>query len=215
MTYAVSGSVVTVTAVAIGTGGNSYTLATSNATAFTLSAGTLSGGAANTSTTTIGSISAGPNVKPGSYKAVTTAVVAVANVFDPSGLQIGQSTTGTAFKSPEINFTLTLGGTATAGDTFIINVAPSAGSVGFYKAAVATAVDGSEVPVAICVDTFDATAGTILLSMATECLVQSQNTSGQPPKKRFHVRVCRRTCRRATIILELSSRKPSWPAFKV
>ena len=39
MTYAVSGSVVTVTAVAIGTAGNAYTLATSDATAFTLSAG--------------------------------------------------------------------------------------------------------------------------------------------------------------------------------
>jgi hypothetical protein len=161
MTYAVAGAVVTATAVAFGVAGNAYTLATSDATAFTLSGGTLSGGVANTSTTTIGSITAGPNIKAGSYKAVTTATVTVANVFDPSGLQIGQVTTGVAFKNPEINFTLTLGGTATAGDTFIITSAVAGGNVGFYKQAIASSVDGSEVPVAILVDAAAAAAGNV------------------------------------------------------
>jgi hypothetical protein len=159
MTYAVSGSTVTATAVAYGTVGNGYTLATSNAVAFTVAAN-LTTGAANTGTATIGTITAGPQVKPGTYKIVLTSATQ-GFVYDPLGAVLGQMTMGTAFKSPEINFTITTGGSPAVGDSFFINPAGAGGSVGAYKLAVATAVDGSEVPAAILVDTVDATGGNV------------------------------------------------------
>ena len=86
--YTVAGTVITLKSVAAGTGGNSLTLATSNATAFTLSGATLSGGVANTGNATVGTISAGKNLKPGAYSAICVTAT-TANVFDPLGNLMG------------------------------------------------------------------------------------------------------------------------------
>jgi hypothetical protein len=147
--YSLSGDVITLTAKAIGSGGNALTLATSDSSAFTLSGSTLSGGTANTGNATVGSISNGVAVKPGNYTAVCLTAT-TAQVTDPNGAVLGTATFGTAFASPQINFTITAGGTAcVAADTFIISPAAASGS---YKQAVASATDGSAVPVAILAD---------------------------------------------------------------
>jgi hypothetical protein len=149
---------VVVTAKVIGTGGNSLTLATSDATAFALSGATLSGGTANTGNATVGSISNGVATKPGNYTAVCLTAI-TAQVYDPNGAELGVATFGAAFASPQINFTITAGGTpCIAGDTF--NIAAAAGS-GSYKLAVASATDGSQYPVAILADYAAAAAGDV------------------------------------------------------
>lgn len=158
MTYSLSGAVITATAVAIGTTGNAYTLATSDSGAFTLSGATLSGGTANSGTGAVASITTGPNVKPGNYK-IQFLSASTAAVLDPQGLQIGQQGALGAFKSTEINFTTS--GTPVAGDIILINTSGAGGNVGSYKLAVATAVDGSDVPAAILVDTADASSGNV------------------------------------------------------
>ena len=157
-TYSISGSTVTTTAAATGTGGNSLTLATSNAVAFTVSGATLSGGTANTGNATVGTMSAGAVVKAGNYTAVC-ATATTANVFDPNGNALGLATFGTQFTDPQISFLITAGGTAcVAGDTFVIVAATGSGG---YKLASAAAVDGSQTPVAILADYADASAGDV------------------------------------------------------
>lgn len=154
--YTLSGSTVNLTAKQIGTAGNALTLATSDTGAFTLSGATLSGGTANTGNATVGSISSGVALKPGNYTAVCSAATS-AQVYDPNGSEIGVATFGTAFASPQINFTITAGGTAcAAGDTFVFSVAAGSGS---YKQAVAGATDGSAIPAAILVDYAAAASG--------------------------------------------------------
>jgi len=156
--YALSGSTITATAKAIGTGGNALTLATSDSSAFTLSGSTLASGAANTGNATVGSISLGSAAKVGNYTAVCLTAT-TAQITDPNGVVLGTATFGTAFKDPQINLTITAGGTpCAAGDTFVINAPLASGS---YKLCIGSAVDGSEVPAAILVDYTDASAGDV------------------------------------------------------
>ena len=150
---------ITLTAKQIGTGGNSLTLATSDSSAFTLSGATLSGGTANTGNATVGSISNGVAVKPGNYTAVCLTAT-TAQVYDPNGAELGVCTFGTAFASPQLNFTITAGGTpCAAGDTFVLT--PAAGS-GSYKLAVASATDGSAIPSAILADQANAASADVI-----------------------------------------------------
>lgn len=157
-TYSVNAAVVTLTAAAIGTGGNALALATSNAVAVTLSGATLTGGAANTGNATVGTLSAGQAVMPGNYTAVC-ATATTANVFNPQGEDLGLTTFGTQFTDAQISFKITAGATpCVAGDTFVLAAAKGSGS---YLLANASAIDGSEVPAAILADYADATGGDV------------------------------------------------------
>ena len=159
MTYSLSASTITATSKIPGTGGNAYTLATSHAGAFTVPS-TLTGGTNNTGTSTVGAISLGSYAKIGNYtmSLASTSETSAFTVYDPNGDEIGNGAVGTAFTSPQINFTITAGGTATAGDAFVLTVWYGSGS---YKLAVASAVDGSQTPAAILVDYTDASAGDV------------------------------------------------------
>jgi Bacteriophage lambda head decoration protein D len=158
-TYSLSGSVVTATAKIPGTGGNAYTLATTDSTAFTVSGATFSGGTNNTGTATIGSISFGVAAIPGNYL-ITLISATQGTVVNPNGDVLGTATMGTAFTNPEINFTLTTGGSPAAGDAFEVttSVLPMAG---LAKVCIATAVDGSDVPYGVLVDYCDPTSGNV------------------------------------------------------
>lgn len=156
-TYSLSSSTVTATAAAIGTGGNSLTMATSNSTAFTLSGATLSGGTANTGTATVGTISAGRTLRAGNYQVVLTSAT-VGNVFDPNGAEIGQTTMGTQFVDAQLSFLITTGGSPAAGDTFVLTAALGSGS---YILSTAAATDGSQGPMAILADYCDPTGGAV------------------------------------------------------
>lgn len=160
--YSVAGSTVTTTAVAAGTGGNALTLATNDATAFTVSGATLTGGVANTGNATVGSIAAGAKMKAGNYSAVCLTAT-TANVFDPSGNEIGQLVFGTTFVDAQISFRVTAGGTpCVAGDAFYLNASVGSGS---YKLSIASAIDGSANPTVILVDDVDASAGDVMGSI--------------------------------------------------
>lgn len=158
-TYSLNNVTITLTAKVIGTAGNALTMATSDGAAFTLSGATLTGGVGNTGNATVGTISDGVQVQLGNYKAVCTDATH-AQVYAPNGAEIGTATFGTAFTSPQINFTITAGGTAcVAGDSFIITPAPGSGS---YKQAVASATDGSATPVAILADQANAASSDVI-----------------------------------------------------
>lgn len=158
-TYTVSGSTITATAKIIGTGGNAYTLATNNSSTFTVGGATFSGGTANTGTATIGTLSFGPASIPGAYTIVLTSATAF-NVFKPNGDELGQGVMGTAFKNPELNFTITTGGSPAALDSFVVTSTPLP-TAGLWKLAVAGATDGSDVPAAILADLADPTGGNV------------------------------------------------------
>ena len=157
MTYTVAGAVITATSTTPGTGGNAFTLATSNPSAFTLSGATLSGGTANAGTATMSGLSAGAQTTPGNYSVVLTSATAF-NVFDPTGDEIGQGTMGTPFVNPQLNFTITTGGAPAAGDAWTITAAPVAN---LGKICVTTATDGSDAPSAILADDADPSAGAV------------------------------------------------------
>jgi hypothetical protein len=158
-TYTLNSATITATAAAIGTGGNALTLATSDAVAITLSGATLAGGTANTGNATVGTISAGQALKSGNYTAVC-ATATTANVFSPTGEDLGVLTFGTQFTDAQISFLITAGGTpCAAGDTFVLT---AAAGTGVYQLAVSSAVDGSEKPVAILADYADPTAGNVV-----------------------------------------------------
>lgn len=161
MVYTLSTATITATARIYGTGGNAYTLATSNGTAFTVSGATLSGGTANTGTATIGSISLGSAAKVGTYL-ITLTSATVGNVESPTGELLGTQTMGTAFVDPEINFTITTGGSPAAGDIFALDVQDLAltGAVK-YKLCTAGATDGSQTPIAILADYSDPSSGDV------------------------------------------------------
>lgn len=79
-------------------------------------------------------------------------------VYDPSGNPIGTGSTGVAF-SNRIAFTLAAGGSAfVGGDTFAITVS----AVALYIPCVATATDGSQVPVAVLSEEADTSAGSVV-----------------------------------------------------
>ena len=110
----------------------------------TATAATTSGGA-NTGNGTIGSITIGPEVMFGTYRVTMTSATAF-NVLDPQNEPVGTGTAGTAFTNPQINLTVTAGGTAfVANDGFniVVNEAAGAGN-GYWVAATAAATDGSE-----------------------------------------------------------------------
>jgi hypothetical protein len=156
--YALNAETITLTSKVVGTAGNAYTLATSDAGAFTLSGATLAGGTANTGNATVGSISNGIATMVGNYTAVCLTAT-TAQVYDPMGQELGVSTFGTAFASPQINFTITAGGTpCAANDTFVLSAALGSGA---YKQAVASATDGSQNPVGILADYAAAAAGNV------------------------------------------------------
>jgi hypothetical protein len=156
-TYSVSNATVTLTAAALGTAGNSLTLATSDATAFTVSGATLSGGTANAGIETIGTLSAGAALKPGNYTITLTSATA-ANVVDPSGNLLGVATVGTQFTDQQISFLITTGTGIAAGDLFVIAAAVGSGG---YKLASAAATDGSQIPRAILADYSDASTADV------------------------------------------------------
>jgi hypothetical protein len=155
LTYSLLSATITATAIIFGTGGNAYTLATSNATAFTLSGSVLSGGTANTGSETIGSLSAGRLTRPGNYLVQMTSATAF-NVINPNGDALAPGTVGTAYVDPQIGFTVTTGAGTAAGDQFSIAAAPP---TSYFVLASAAATDGSENCVAILADYATPTTG--------------------------------------------------------
>jgi hypothetical protein len=88
-------------------------------------------------------------------------------VSDPTGAEIGHGTTGVAFKSGGLSFTITAGGTAfVPGDSFAITVAAGSGS---YKAWDPANVDGSQVAAGVLCFTKDVT------SVDKPCTVLARN----------------------------------------
>lgn len=81
-------------------------------------AATAAATAGNTGNPTSSAVVVGEKAKAGVYKAVFTAATAF-GVYDPDGYYLGAGTTGSAFTSDHITFTLTAGATAAvAGDRF-------------------------------------------------------------------------------------------------
>lgn len=77
----------------------------------------------NTGNATIGTLSLGSAPANGIYHVVFTDATHF-NVFDPSGLYVGTGTTGVAFTSTGVNFTITAGATAMVrGDGFTVTTA--------------------------------------------------------------------------------------------
>ena len=106
---------------------------------------------------TIGSLSGGNSVQSGAYVLRATSATNW-NVTAPDGYALPSATTGAAYVGPDINFTITAGGTAfAAGDEFVVNV-PS----GNYVSCVKTASDGSQIPVGILADYADASGGAVV-----------------------------------------------------
>jgi hypothetical protein len=166
-TYAIdanNSSKIDITSTAVGTAPNAFTLATSDATAFTVGGSTFSGGAANTGAETIGSISAGPQIQSGNYTIALTSTTAF-TVTDPHGEALPPGVVGTAYKNAQLNFTVTTGAGIAAGDQFILTGAPTA--MGVYKLCQAGASDGSEVPVGLLTDFCDPTQGGLYPSGST------------------------------------------------
>ena len=76
----------------------------------------------NTGNGTISAITAAPPAQQGTYQVVFTAATKF-SVFDPSGSEMLNGTTGVAYSDKGIGFTITAGGTPfVAGDTFNIAV---------------------------------------------------------------------------------------------
>lgn len=104
-------------------------------------------GGANTGNGTIGTVTAGVQVKLGTYRITMTAATTY-NVLDPTGELVGTGSTGVAFTGLQVAFTVTAGGTPfVANDGFNLAAEPIAGAgAGYYVLATGTATDGSQVP---------------------------------------------------------------------
>jgi Bacteriophage lambda head decoration protein D len=101
----------------------------------------------------VGSLSPGANVQVGNYSLLATSAT-VFSVTSPEGVAMPNATVGTAYANPQINFTITAGGTAfAAGDTFTLSNARSTGNC---IICVKGASDGSQNPVAVLADSVDA-----------------------------------------------------------
>jgi len=102
------------------------------------------------------------NAQPGVYTARCIAAATNSGTFeikDPKGDSLGEYTVGATF-ADQIKFVIAAGATDfVVGDGFDITVAAGSGK---YKKAVATAVDGSAVPVAILADDADASGGDVV-----------------------------------------------------
>ena len=109
-------------------------------------------GGGNTGNGTNTLLSAGTRAKTGVYQ-VRFLTATTYTVVNPNGYALPNGANG-AYVNPELNFTITAGGTAfVAGDGFDITVAAGAST---FKKCVKTAVDGSQVPAGILVDVADA-----------------------------------------------------------
>lgn len=99
----------------------------------------------NTGNGTCIAVTAGSKTQLGTYtlRCVTAGIgSATFAVYTPDGLRLYDAATGTAFSSPHINFTVSVGGIDfVVGDEFTIAI--TAGS-GKYKAALLASVDGSQ-----------------------------------------------------------------------
>lgn len=112
----------------------------------------------NTGNGTIGAISAGTKTKTGVYNLKATSAT-VFQVTDPQGVLLPPLNTGVAYVNPELNVTITVGGTPfIAGDAFTVTVAAG---TNYWKKCVKTAVDGSQNPVGLLVDQADASGGDV------------------------------------------------------
>jgi hypothetical protein len=81
-----------------------------------------SGNVGTSTITDVPTVAAG--AKQGRYviKQLTTSATGELAIFDPNGVHVGSGVVGTAFTVDGITATVTSGGTATAGDTFYIDV---------------------------------------------------------------------------------------------
>lgn len=106
----------------------------------------------NTGNATVGSITIGDNATPGAH--IITALTATTfSVVDPSGLNLGTATAGTAFVGGGLTFTITAGGTPmVAGDFFTLTV--TGGGMSAWNPANS---DGSETVAGILLYAVDAT----------------------------------------------------------
>lgn len=114
-------------------------------------------GGGNTGNGTNTLLSAGTRARTGVYtlRFLTATTYTLTN---PNGLALPNGANG-AYVNPEINFTVTAGGTPfVAGDGFDITVAAGAST---WKKSVKTAVDGSQNPSAILADVADASGGDV------------------------------------------------------
>lgn len=162
--YDATGLVLTLTAAAGGTGGNSLTLAKS-CSAITLSGSTLANGASNTGTSTFGTITRGTMFNnSGSYilTVTSTSQTSAFTLVNPEGESLPNGVVGTAYSNPELSFTLTAGGTVTAGDRYVIS--PAAGSMK-WKLCQKSATDGSQFPAAILADDADAASADVIAGL--------------------------------------------------
>lgn len=83
----------------------------------TATAALVAGGTGNG---TMGTVTVGAGTKVGVYRAIALAATKF-DVFDPTGVNLGVATTGSAFTGGGLTFTITAGGTAfVAGDSFTI-----------------------------------------------------------------------------------------------
>ena len=168
-TYAALGTTgITVTAAAVGTGGNNLALATSVTAKITLSGAYLTGGTHNTGNATIGSITAGL-IKTGTYL-ITCLTATTFSVYAPDGEYLGAGLFGTPFTDIQVNFTITAGNVACiAGDTFTITTNAASDK---YTICTSSATDGSQVAAAILFGTKDVTnADSEATIMSRECEV--------------------------------------------
>ena len=107
---------------------------------------------------TITGVAAGSKTKVGTYTVSFTGPTAY-TVTNPAGTQLSPGKAAGAYTDPELSFTFAAGATAmAAGDSVTISVAAGSGS---YKISVASAVDGSQNPCAVMVDSVDATLGDV------------------------------------------------------
>jgi hypothetical protein len=112
----------------------------------------------NTGNGTLSALSAGTRTIAGVYT-VRMLSATTFNVVDPYGEPLPAGAALGAYANAGINFTIAAGGTAfVAGDGFDITVAAGSAS---YRKAVATAVDGSQVPAAILADDSDPSGGDV------------------------------------------------------
>lgn len=109
-------------------------------------------------------ISLGAKVKLGSYVVKMTGATAF-TVTDPNGVSLPSASALGAYTDPQINFTITAGGTAfVAGDTFTIAV--TAGS-GKYTSYIPTATDGSGVVAGILLANVNAASADVKCTVVT------------------------------------------------
>jgi len=103
-------------------------------------------------------VTLGTAAEVGAYTLTATSATEF-TLKDPTGLEVGTVTAGTAFSSNQLALTVTAGATAfVAGDVFTVTVSAAAGT---YVLSVRTATDGSQNPSVVLVDDVDSTGGAV------------------------------------------------------